>query len=138
MRKNLYGIQNISGSRDSIVHALLPKEKMQCNDLHVQIFRTFGWLAPLILNSQEIILPYVWGCKHVCFVMQLWLDPTFFSTHRNLLDTGLVLLTTVLENKALVLKQWNKWLMRNLSLLSNCSQLLNFHFLLLLFFTHLK
>lgn len=90
-------------------------------------------MAPLILNSQEIILPYIWGCKQVCFVMQLWLDPTFFGTHRNLLGTGLVQLDTVLENKALVLKQWNKWLMRNLSLLTNYSQYWTFVLLWLLF-----
>lgn len=69
------------------------------------------------------------GLQTGLFDSAAWLDPTFFTTHRNLLGIGLVKLNTVLENEALVLKQQNRWLMRNLSLLSNYSQLLNIQLL---------
>lgn len=78
----------------------------------------------LLDDWPEIILPCSLHCKQFCFVMQLGLDPTFFTNHRSLLGVGLVQLNTVLEDKALVLKQQNKWLMRNLSLLSNYSQVI--------------
>lgn len=49
------------------------------------MFKYLGlWvIGPLILNSQEIILSYAWGCKQVCIIMQLRLDPMFFTTHKS-------------------------------------------------------
>lgn len=84
-------------------------------------------MTPLIFSSQEIILPYAWGCKQVCFIMQLRLDPTFFYYLQKSAWPGLGTVEYSIEKQSLS-TQTTEQVVDEKSLTSVRLQLLNIQF----------